>query len=133
MSLKWIEEKLKTIQELNYHGKQISQLRLDELQHGSYWSWLFVEGQLGNVKHQRNIKTLDEFVSFITVTSDNIGYIILKLKSFKSDATNLKGTTAILDRFPFKSATEHTRLLKAALNRLTRSKESFEGKIEQTV
>jgi hypothetical protein len=44
--------------------------------------------------------------SFITEISNNIGDIIIKSKLFKSDATNLKETAALLDECSFKSLNE---------------------------
>jgi hypothetical protein len=58
------------MQDLIYNGKHISQSQLDELHQGSYWSWLFSENRI-------------------------VGDII-KLKSFKIDAIDLKETTAML-------------------------------------
>lgn len=64
LSLERITNKLETIQELNYKGKQISQTRLDQLEHGSIWARLNDEGSLGIVKHRRNIETLNGFIGF---------------------------------------------------------------------
>jgi hypothetical protein len=132
LSLNRIIEKLKTIQEINFKGKKIDQVRLDELQHGTIWSRLFDEGELGIKKYQRNLNTLDEFVRFINSASNNIGSIIIKLKLFKGDATNLKRMTAILNEVPVKSINEHAELLQSALDRLTEANEAFEGKLEET-
>ncbi|UJR11370.1 hypothetical protein I4U23_015550 [Adineta vaga] len=130
MSLKSTENKLETIQQINAKGKSISEKRVNELQYGSWWSRLFDEGQLGIVKHQRNIKTLGDFSDFITKTLNNIGEIIIKLRTFKHDATHLKETIAIIDEFPVKSIGEHAALLELALEQLTQSKDIFAKRIE---
>jgi hypothetical protein len=62
LSLESIKNKFETIQELNFKGKYISQTRIDELNHGSFWSRLFDEGKLGVVKHERNLKVLGGFI-----------------------------------------------------------------------
>jgi hypothetical protein len=132
LSLNRIIEKLKTIQEINFKGRKIDQVRLDELKHGSFLSRLFDEGELGIKKYQSNLNTLDEFVSFINSASNNIGDMIIKLKLFKGDATNLKRMTITLNEVTVKFISEHAELLQSALDRLTQANKAFEGKLEET-
>lgn len=131
-SLESIKGKLETIQELNFKGKHISQTRIDELKHGSFWSWLFDEGKLGIVKHERNLKTLDGFIDFVNTAFNNVNDVIIKLKQFKTDAEDLKETGVLLESIPHTSIDRHVQLIKAALKRLTEAKEKFEGKVQQS-
>lgn len=131
MSLESIKDKLETIQALNFKGKHISEKRIDQLKHGSFWSRLFDEGTLGIAKHERNLKVLDGFINFVTTASNNVNDVIIKLKIFRSDAEELKKTSAQLEILPDISVNKHSQLLEAALKRLTKSKEKFEEKIEQ--
>ncbi len=131
MSLEVIKEKLETIQELSFKGKYISQARIDELKHGPFWSWLFDEGKLGILKHERSLKTLNEFIRFVTTASINVNDMIIKLKIFKADAEDLKQSITLLEELPHISVNRHAQLLEAALKRLTESKEKFDGKLQK--
>jgi hypothetical protein len=131
MSLEMIKDKLETIQELSFKGKFIAQAKIDELKHGPFWSWLFSEGKLGIVKNERNLKTLDGFINFVTIASNNVNDVIIKLKMFKVDAEDLKQTITLHEELPHISINKHAQLLEAALERLTESKEKFEGKLQK--
>ena len=131
MSLESIKNKLETIQELNFKGKYLAQTRIDDLQNGSLWSRLFDEGQRGIVRNQRNLQTLDGSIDFVTLASNNVNDVILKLKGFKVDAVGLQHTASLLEELPHMSVKKHVQLLQAALKRLTESKGKFEGKIER--
>jgi hypothetical protein len=128
MSLETIKNKLETIQELTFKGRHISQARIDELKHGSYWSWLFDEGKLGIVKHERNLKLLDGFINFVNAASNNVNDVIIQLKIFRHNAEDLKQTGTLLEESPHMSISKHKQLLEASLKRLIESKEKFEEK-----
>ncbi|CAF3619854.1 unnamed protein product [Rotaria socialis] len=131
MSLESIKDKLETIEELNFKGKHISQTAIDELEHGSIWSWLRSEGKLDIVKHERNLKVLNGFSDFVNVALTATHDTIIKLKIFKNDAEELKKTGVLLENLPHMSANRHIQILEAALKRLLESKEKFEGHIQQ--
>lgn len=127
-SLESIKVKLEIIQELNFKGKRMSQKRIDELKYGSFWRRLFNQGKLSIVKHEGNLKTLDGLINFVTVASNNVNDIIIKLKHFKADTEDLKQTGVLLETLPHISINRHAQLLRAALKRLSDSKEKFDGR-----
>jgi hypothetical protein len=130
-TLSLIISKIETIQELIKKGKQISDLELDQLLKDSFWTWIFGKDVVNIRKHQRNIKTLDEFNAFIRKLSKNTADIITKLLKFKSNATNLKITAAELHTLQYKSPERQLAIIKASLNRLVQSKETFEKRMEE--
>lgn len=127
-ALESIKVKLETIQEINFKGKHISQKRINELKHGSFWSRIFDEGDLGIIKSEQNLKILDGLINFVGVASNNVNDVIIKLKLFKGDAEDLKQTAVQLETLPHISITKHAQFLASALTRLTDLKEKFEDK-----
>ena len=130
-TLDLITGKIGIAQELAKKGKQIDDLELDHLLEDSFWSWIFGKDIVNIRKHQRNIKKLDEFNTFIRKLSDNTSEIITKLLKFKHSATNFKETAAEIHTLQYKSPERQLQIIKASFNRLAQAKQAFERKMEQ--
>ena len=130
-TLKLIIGKIEMLQDLVKKGKRVSDLELDQLLMDSWWTWIFGKDVASIRKHQRNIKTLDEFNDFIRKLSKNIGETIKNLLLFKASATNVKEAAAELYTLPYKSPEKQLKIVKASINRLDQAKRAFEKKLEQ--
>ena len=130
-TLKLIIGKIEILQDLVKKGKRVNNLELDQLLIDSWWTWIFGKDVANIRKHQRNIKTLDEFNDFIRKVSKNVGEVITNLLLFKASATNVKEAAADLSTLPYKSPERQLQIVKASVNRLVQAKHAFEKKLEQ--
>ena len=129
ITLDLIISKIETIQGLVKKGKRIDDQAVDQLLQGSLWTWLFGTDIVRIRKHQRNIRTLDQFTIFIRKLSSNVDHDIENLLQFKAAATNLKETAADLKAAQYKSPERQLRILQASLKRLDQAKQAFERKL----
>ncbi|CAF3066973.1 unnamed protein product [Rotaria sp. Silwood2] len=131
MTLQEIDWKLETLHDLAHKGKKFNQDRLDQLEHGRFWSWLFDEGDVGIVKYKRNLEHLANFGDFLQAAINSIGEVTSKLQLFKSEAEQLQENAVNLEYVPNQAVEIQTEMLNAALKRLKRAKDAFMSKKEQ--
>ncbi|CAF1219973.1 unnamed protein product [Didymodactylos carnosus] len=126
-----IQEQLSTIRDLLEKNKVHTQNELDQLEHENIlvklYRFTLGNGQIDQMKFERNLNVLNGFISFVRSVIANTDNIVLKLKKFKNDAEQVEETVSEMTIQSI-SIEAHIELLQKATNRLIASKETFNGK-----
>jgi hypothetical protein len=130
-TLEQIKKKFQTIHGTYNEGKHAAERDLEELANGTLWRRIF-GGNTVNIERQRRaINDLDEFIRYNILFLNNVGLTITKIKEYQSQTKKLQETK--ISPGPLEVTLDtYLKQIQGALTRLTKSKEDFDGKIQQS-
>ncbi|CAF1514043.1 unnamed protein product [Adineta steineri] len=133
-----VETKYETIDDILSENHEKTQTQLDEIEQNILDEPVFAklyrktigDGDLGKLKHQRNLATLKEFKNYIKSGIIDVNNIILRLRNFKHEADELKSTVTDIDLGQTMSLSVYLDILQNGIEQLKQSKQRLSGRIK---
>ena len=127
-TLRVIEGKLETLNDLQAKARTRTEDRLDRLEDEPSWMYLFEEENIGVERSKKNLQLLDRLQPMISNNLDQVGDLINELTRFKARVGNLQKTASSLAYSPSFSIEEQKRRLKQSIQDLTLFKQRLINK-----